>query len=71
MTAIAAALGARGVKDKPHRNAVLSYIQGRPIESMKNLEWDEAGRVLDYLDALPVGAADTVEFVETFRPAVA
>lgn len=47
LTAIAAALGEHGVKDREDRLAVVSFLVGAPIGTTKNLARSEAAHVLD------------------------
>lgn len=47
LTAIAAALGEHGVKERPHRLAVVSLLIGEPIASTSQLTRSEASHVID------------------------
>lgn len=67
LTAIAAALGEHGVKDRGQRLAVVSLLVGDRVESTKQLTKSEAGHVLDAI------AKHTAEgrIAETIQAAIA
>jgi hypothetical protein len=67
LTAIAAALGEHGVKDREHRLAVISLLIGDRVGSMRDLMHVEATHVLDSIKHL----VEAGTFAQTSRSALA
>ncbi|MEV4604823.1 phage recombination protein Bet [Amycolatopsis sp. NPDC049253] len=67
LTAIAAALGEHGVKEREDRLAVVSFLVGAPIGTTKNLARSEAAHVLDTVAKF----AEAGQMADTVRDAIA
>lgn len=66
LTAIAAALGEHGVKERDDRLAVVSFLIGLRIETTRVLSISEAGSVIDSIDQL----TESGEIKDTIKDAI-